>query len=287
VAKRDWAPQQARLTMRAQGAHNAWQYCLFGSDAPSVFDEFARGEVDLGIINPAQPLAMAYRGTGPFKEPLPVRTVTVIPSEDAFFFAVSGQTGLSSLAEIVERRYPLRVSMRSDYLIVNTVLGELGCSLDDIVSWGGAVRHHPYPPDPTAVERGEVDAIFDEAVDNWAPHALRIGMRLLPIEPALMDRLEQIGLQRRVVAGGTYPGLDADLLALDFSGWPVFVHANAEDDFVRKVCEALEARKANIPWQGTGPLPLERMCLDTPDAPLTAPFHPAAERFWREQGYLK
>jgi TRAP-type uncharacterized transport system substrate-binding protein len=292
VGRSDWGPQQARLTMRYQGAHNPWEVCLFGSDAPSAFEEVARGEADLAIINPAEPLTMALRGTGPFKEPLPVRTITVIPSADAFLFAVAGETGITSLEEIKARKYPLRISMRSqpdhsDYLITNTVLGALGFSLDDIVSWGGKIHTHPYPPNPGAVTRGEVDAVFDEAVDNWAPHALSIGMRFMPIDEALMQQLEAVGLRRRVIPGGRYPGLAEDFLALDFSGWPVFTRADAPDDFVRKICESLEARKDRIPWQGTGPLPLERMCVDADDTPMAAPLHPAAENFWRERGYLK
>jgi len=49
----------------------------------------------------------------------------------------------------------------------------------------------------------------------------------------------------------------------------------------------LEARKDRILWQGQGPLPLEHMCRDTPEGPLDLPLHPAAERFWRAQGYLR
>ena len=39
-------------------------------------------------------------------------------------------------------------------------------------------------------------------------------------------------------------------------------------------------------WQGEGPLPLERMCRDSPGAPLVVPLHPAAETYWRSLGYL-
>jgi TRAP-type uncharacterized transport system substrate-binding protein len=28
------------------------------------------------------------------------------------------------------------------------------------------------------------------------------------------------------------------------------------------------------------------MCRNTPDTPLVIPLHPAAERFWRDCGYL-
>jgi TRAP-type uncharacterized transport system substrate-binding protein len=167
------------------------------------------------------------------------------------------------------------------------VFGALGFSLDDVMSWGGKIHEHPYPPDPSVVTKGLADAVFDEAVDNWAPEALSIGMRFMPIDESLMQKLESIGLRRRVIPAGSYPGLNEDFLALDFSGWPVFCRADASDDLVRKICESLEARKDRIPWQGTGPLPLERMCVDAHDTPMTAPLHPAAEAFWREQGYLR
>lgn len=286
--------QQARLQLRKQGAANPWEYDLFASDAPGVFEEVARGDVQLAMINPADVLALAYRGTGPFKEPIPVRTITVIPSYDAFMFAISEDTGLTSLAEIRDRRYPLKIAMRaqpdhSDYLYANTVLGALGFSLDEVVAWGGAIIPMGFPPpNAAAVESGAVEAIFDEAVGVWARFALEHHMRLLTLDEPLLQKLEVMGFRRLRVTREIDNRLpaDIDVLTLDFSGWPVFVRADVSDDFVRRFCAALEARKDRIPWQGDGPLPLERMCINTPEAPLTAPFHPEAERFWRARGYL-
>ena len=40
-----------------------------------------------------------------------------------------------------------------------------------------------------------------------------------------------------------------------------------------------------IPWEGVGPLPLDRMSVDTREGPLDVPLHPAAEAYWRERGY--
>ena len=51
-------------------------------------------------------------------------------------------------------------------------------------------------------------------------------------------------------------------------------------------CSAVEARKDRIPSEEGWFLPLDRMCKDGPDTPLTAPLHPAAEAFWCGRGYL-
>jgi hypothetical protein len=292
VGEREWLPKQARITLRPQGDHNPWDVCLFGSDAPNAIEAVARGEAQLAIINPAEPLALALRGRGPYVEPVPVRIITIIPSLDQFAFAVTAQSGITSLEEIRDRRYPLRVSMRaqpdhSDYLIVHETLSALGFSLGDIVSWGGQVRRHGFPPDVGAVERGEADAIFDEAVGTWVGRALDAGMRMLPLGEPLLQKLEGVGLRRGVISQEEFPKLPHDVISLDFSGWPVFTRADVSDEFVRACCSALEARKDRIPWQGDGPLPLHRMCFEAEDTPLTAPLHPAAEAFWRERGYLK
>jgi TRAP-type uncharacterized transport system substrate-binding protein len=89
-----------------------------------------------------------------------------------------------------------------------------------------------------------------------------------------------------VLPRATYAKLPGDVLSLDFSGWTVFVHADAEDQLVTAICAALDARRARIPWEEPGDLPVERMAREAPDTPQTVPLHPAAERFWRSRGYI-
>src|SRR5688572_22636339 len=69
----------------------------------------ASGEVDLAAINPAWYLTMATRGTGPFEKPLPLQVIATMPTHDVMLFAVSPKTGLKSIAEIKEQKYPLHV----------------------------------------------------------------------------------------------------------------------------------------------------------------------------------
>ena len=290
--ERSFLPKQAKITLRKQGSHQPWELTIFGSDAPPSIDEVVSGEVDLAIVNPALCLTMAYLGKGPWKVPQPVRVITVIPSSDQFLFAVAKRTGITSIADIKEKRYPLRVSMRSqpdhaDYLIVQETLAEYGFSLDDIVSWGGSIHTHGFPPRPERVAAGEIDAIFDEAVNQWGTKAIQADMRLLEIDDAMMARLEAKGFQRGYMTRAEYPILDHDIPSLDFGGWPIFVREDADPELVRLFCSSLEKRKDRIGWQGSGPLPIERMCLDAEDTPLRVPLHPAAESYWRERGYLR
>ncbi len=293
VGKKEFPYRQAKLSLREQGP-GSWKLNFLGSDTPDAIEEVARREADIAIINPAGPLTLAYKGTGPFKEPVPVRIITVIPSLDQFAFAVTGRTGLTSLSDLRDRHYPLKVSLRdqrnpSDHFVINQILSEAGFSLDDITSWGGTVRYDPGIPSQNRiglVERGEVDAIFDESIDSWGDRALDLGMRFLSFGEPILKRLETMGFRRATVTKADHPKLSADIETLDFSGWPIFTHAKAPDSLVTSFCEALEARKESIPWQGEGALPLEHMCRDSVDGPLDVPLHPAAKSFWRARGYL-
>ena len=250
---------------------------------------------DFAIINPAAPATLAFRGKGPFKRPLPLRAITVIPSLDRIGFAVSQRTGLTSLLAIREKRYPLRLSMRghlthSVHLFIREVLAAAGFTLEEIGQWGGEVRYDDRvangPKRMEALASGKIDAIFDEALSTWGNEALNSGMRFLPLDDPLLERLEAWDFAARPSPGCNVPSWIKTLQRLDFSGWMVFTRDDVSDEVVRAFCHALEMRKDRIPWQGEGPLPLDSMCRDTPQGPLEIPLHPAAAEYWRERGYL-
>ena len=299
----DWPYQQASIRLRPQGG-DAKGVEIFGSDSPDSIPLVASGEIQLAIVNPAEPVTLAVRGTGPFKQPIPLRAIAVIPSLDGFAFAVSKKSGITSLEEIRDRRFPLKVSLRgqrdhANHFLEREVLRALGFSMDDIASWGGEVRYDPGLPTGISTSgadvevsrmerarRGEIDAIFDEAINSWVDQALDADMRILSLGEPLVQKLEAMGFRRFVISKKQYQKLDQDVLTLDFSGWPIYTHADVPDEVITAFCAALETSKERIPWQGEGPLPLERMCKDTPEGPLDIPLHPAAERYWRQCGYL-
>ena len=211
---------------------------LFASDSPAAIWEVASGKVQFAIINPSMILKLAALGSAPFTEPLPLRAIAVLPSSDQMLFAVTEQTGLKSFKDIRERRFPLKVSLRGQpdhslHVITNHVLSAAGFSLDDIVSWGGEVRYDagmPYGANRIgAVQRGEIDAIFDEGASTWGNMALELGMAFLALDEDLLPRLENAGLRRGLIERTNFPKLAGDVPTLDFSGWPIYTHQNTAD----------------------------------------------------------
>jgi TRAP-type uncharacterized transport system substrate-binding protein len=272
---------------------------LSAASTSEGMQQVADGKLDLAIANPSAALMLACKGRPPFDRPLPLRTIAVIPSPDQYVFAVKREFGLTTFEDIAVRRPPLRVLLRGSpdhflHYVLDDITAAAGFTLADVKTWGGDVRKVgsiPYPDGPkfAMLKHGEADAIFDEAADRWVNEAIAAGMTILPLKEETVRKLETIGYRRAVLDRKRFPSLPADVLTIDFSGWPIFVNAALPDKRVTQICAALEARKGRIGYQEQeqGPLPLHLMCRDTPEAPVPAPFHPAAEKFWRERGYLK
>ncbi len=290
-----WPYRDVRVSLSGPGAGGATIAFSGGADLAAI-DEVAQGRVQVSIINPAAVLTVALRGRGPYKQPVPLRAIAVMPSPDQIGFAVTGDSGLRSLADIKEQRFPLKVSLRGNrrhtiHLFITELLSAAGFTLDDIEAWGGEVRYDQGMPEAStrigAVERGEIHAIFDEAVPDWAERALELGMRFLPLDEALLRHMEDVGFLRAVLAKAAYPKLPEDVPTLDFSGWTIFTRDDVADEVITAVCGALEARRDRLMVEDGEPLPLEQMVRDTPAGPLNIPLHPAAERYWRQLGYLR
>ena len=133
VGAPEWNDRQVTIHFREQGAPS-WRLCFFASDAPNAVDAVATGDADFAICNPGGVLAMALHGAAPFKEPLPLRAITVLPQFDLWGIAVGKDTASTSISDIREKRYPLRISLRgqrdhSVHLITDQILAAMGSAL--------------------------------------------------------------------------------------------------------------------------------------------------------------
>ena len=253
----------------------------------------ARGELDLATVNPSAYLTMAYRGTGPFSKPLPLRTIAVMPTLDYMLFAVSKGSGLTSIPEIRDKKYPLKLSIRGSQahgtrFIIDEVFKANGFSLKDVESWGGKFF---YCESPNNVERfeqmrtGAVDAVFDEGVKGWGYVAIECDMNFLDLDPASRKALETLGW-------GLCPGnaifdfFPADFMAASFSGWPIFTRADLGEDVAYQMAKALDSSWDRLVFdlREGETATLADVCTGTDAAPNDIPLHPGAARYYRERG---
>jgi TRAP-type uncharacterized transport system substrate-binding protein len=260
----------------------------------------AEGKYSLAWVNPSVLLTMAYRGKGPFRKRLPLRTIANFPSFDVMGFAVHDSTGITSLAEIKQQRIPLRVSTgyvpksdlagSSTMFTVSAVLRAAGFSLAHIRKWGGKIHSVPRPSDPrrrAAIANLTIDAIFDEGIKSWGQTALDKGFRYLPIDGTVLRHLKSFGYRPTKMSRCGFRGMKEDVPTVDFSGWPMIVHADMPNEVAYALCEAIEKRQQVIPTDNFKPLNIAQLCANDDEAPFDVPLHPGARRFYRERGYLK
>ena len=260
----------------------------------------ADGKFSLIWMNPSAMLTMAYRGTGPFRKRLPLRTIWVFPSYDIVAFAVHESTGIASLAQIKKDRIPLRLSTgpitsrllreNATMITVTAVMRAAGFTLADIRKWKGRVQPLPgpsYPERREAIESGAVNAIFDEGIKSWGQTAVDCGFRFLPVEGKILKRMVTLGYRPAVMSKARFPGIFEDVQTLDFSGWPMAVRADMLEEVAYALCEAIERSKDAIPTDNFKPLDLAQLCANDEEAPCDVPLHPGAVRFYRERGFLK
>jgi TRAP-type uncharacterized transport system substrate-binding protein len=260
----------------------------------------AEGKFSLAWVNPSVLLTMAYRGKGPFRKPLPLRTIAVFPSYDVMGFAVHESTRITSFDQIKKERFPLKLSTRSvdktalrensTMFTVAEVLRAAGFTLADIRRWGGEIHLATRPSDPArraGIESGAVNAIFDEGIKSWARTALENGFRFLPVEGSILKHMMAMGYRPTLMLKSRFQGMAADVRTIDFSGWPMIVRTDMPDDVAYALCESIEKRKDALPTDNYKPLDIAQLCANDEESPYDVPLHPGAARFYRERGYLK
>jgi TRAP-type uncharacterized transport system substrate-binding protein len=287
-----YGPRDMCIAVGSGSAENFRPWLRMSTGSPIIAHAVVRGELEMAMVNPSGFLTQAYRGTGLFSQPLPVRILATYPSWDRFVCMIHPRTGLRSLAEIKEKKYPLRLSIREDpthstRVLLDQTLTIYGFTLADVESWGGSLQLNGGPGDQrrmNALHSGTIDAIFDEGLVLWFEEALAAGMEPISLEESTFKKLEVLGWRKVVIPAGRYPHLKSDHPCLDYSGWPLYTRASLPDEDAYKVVDAINARKDEIFWESsyTG---VGQLGQDTEATPRDVPLHPGAAKWYKEHGF--
>ncbi len=306
----DWGTANFHAILGWIAAHMRWRSAPLskftirtGSAYRDGVEAVGRGDADLAITTPAHlGVRWAVEGRHFYAgRAFPnLRVLAVLPQDDRLTFAVRADTGITSFAELRERRFPLVIATTPrdpDNLcsyVIELILKVHGITPEDIVRWGGGFLEHENPRACIRMAiQGDAQAVFNEAimVSQWRELVDKYPIRFIPIEPAAMEVLvNEYGVRPAVVEAGRLNN-DTDIPCLDWSNWAVFVRDDMPEDLAYRITAVMveeraefEARFHHIPVTQsplTYPIRPERMPLDA-----GAPLHPGAERYYREHGYL-
>jgi len=260
--------------------------------------EVGTRRVDIAYVNPAALVTVAYRGKGFYKQKLPLRVLGCFPSWDRIAMVVSKDLGIKSLADIARRKIPLKVSTRfsgvnnGTYYAISTILSHYGFSFDKIKRWGGKVQECGTPfagERMKAISKRTINAIFDEGVataGGWLDGALENGFEVIPIDPVVVKKMEQMGYTRTVLPQRRYPQLAEDTLTIDYSGWALITHKWLADEVAYAAIQTIDEKQKIIPVDDEQPLDMRELCHGSEKCPLQIPLHPGAAKYYKEKGYL-
>jgi TRAP-type uncharacterized transport system substrate-binding protein len=272
-----------------------WRDSELGGTGPAILID--RKKCDFGFGNPVGLSAMAYLGRGFYKKKIPLRAIGVFPTWDRLIFAIRKNTGIESLEDVKNQKYPLRISTRrrlkqqTTIYAIDEVLKSYGMSLGQIEKWGGKVMEAANPSGPERRDHilsGKAEAVFDEGVKSWGPTALDASMRFLPIDDAAVRRMANIGFPAAMLTRKHYPALERDIQTIDFSGWTYFCHADLPSQIAYNMAKAIDLCHKQIPVDhfDKRPMTMSEFGQGGEAGQLNIPLHPGAKKYFREKGYL-
>ena len=242
--------------------------------------------VDFGVTE-AGFLAAAYDGRAPYDQDGPyknLRLIALIEDPTYLLVAVKASTGITDLAQIRAKRMAVRIAASGAASMV--VLDSYGLDATALRGWGAALV--------PAMGNGALD--FDVLISDlaspannpesaiWSAAAEREELRFLDLPDALLSRLTQMPGELLVTAQwGLLRGVDRPIRTVGRSGEAIFCRADTPVQAAYDLARGIDAHRAALKWY------IRPYSYDSRSVwkDLDVPLSPGAERYYREQGYLK
>jgi TRAP transporter TAXI family solute receptor len=253
------------------------------------------GKLDMGLVNIID-VALAIQGKPPFTKKLgKIRVLCglTLPESEEYLFMVAKSTGLNSIEEIKQKHFPLTLALpmkgSGSELLTGMVLNAYGITYEDIHSWGGKVIFTSFVEQRNLFKDSRVQAMG--AIQPY-PHpgiteicTFRKDVMFIPVDKeTVVKELRKSGVIPVTMKKGHYGITDRDIATVaspSFMG----VRADLPDDVVQMVLKGVFdnidiLRKAHKTMQNFT-LELSYQYVSSPTE--LVPFHPAAEKFFKER----
>lgn len=232
-----------------------------------------------------------------------LRGLATLDQNDRMVLGLDPSLGCKTFADLRQKKPKLKLAMCPDNgdspigFVAHRYLEAHGVSADDILFWGGEIVYANRPEEcliPCEDPARGFNAVIQEAIMTPWWRNLVDGTRAfvpLPAEPEALGRLDaEIGLPPSTLPAGYWKNLKEEIPALEFNDFTLFCRKDLPDDVVYLLTWVVVKTKNVIESQFHS-FPGDRSPIGWPMYPekmakTSLPLHPAAERFYRENGYL-
>ncbi len=237
------------------------------------------GELHFGLANASVTLP-AIEGLEPFEKEFPVRAVMSLHASVNLFFALE-DSGLNQFPDFEGKRVAVGPAGGGWDSFTRPILAAHGVSYSDI-----RPVYEGQSNAVTMLTDGLVDAV---QVGGSIPHATILAatathnLEYVEFDEASLDRLRARypTIQKYMIPGGTYAGMDSDFWAVDAGTCQLIVRADADPDYVYLIAKTIYENRemmASLVRHGAEITP-ERAAMD-----IGIPYHEGSLRYFEEIG---
>ena len=242
------------------------------------------GRADIAVVTPAAAV--------PMLKPDGLRALGVIGQRDRLVVAADAALPVRTVADLAGLTGPVTVATSPDdgvNLIGFAAHKALRLAGVDPARIRFDYHERPFPAIGDFAD-SLADVLIHEAImtPHWQRIAAKRPVRYLPWGEAVLTAFAAEGWPSATVEAGYLPGLDEDLLTLDFSDFVLLCRADLADDVAYlaawcmvKTRRALEAQYAHLPPDHS-PVTYPLVPADVARTPV--PLHPAAARAFADCG---
>ena len=233
----------------------------------------------------------AWNGIGPY-EGKPIKEFRILLGNfDTYWIslAVRAETGITSIEQIKERKYPLKLCTGDratiPYHTTKHILAEYGMSFETIEGWGGKIIMTTWPHIVDLIKDRNADGVLwvnTPGHPTWTELAISRDLYFLPLEKTPLQNLSnKYGYSSTILPKGSFKGVSKDVPSLGF-GTILIAKSDKPDDLAYAITKAIcggvdklkaahkmfEAFDPKNSWKG-----------------LETYLHPGSEKFFRDKNW--
>ena len=243
------------------------------------------GPIDFGAVA-IQFLRNAYRGTGLYAKEKPrtnLRLIANIQDPSYVLVAAKAETGITDLAQIRQKRWPVRILSAGIGSNPSRILAHYGLSKEAIEAAGGRIGNTPDDRQNFDVVIGGAGAMSTAPEWRiWIDISEKFDLNFIELPDDLLAKLAKEGEQERgIIPVGLYRGVVRPISTVVRTGTVVYGRADMPDDFAYAVAKAMDEQQQLLQWKHLNFSYNVHNVWKAYEVPL----HPGAARYYRERGY--